>query len=101
MTMLHEIQRKTELIIHEIERTYNGRRHDAPLTVIHLMEEMGELARQLYNQETKREAVNRENLGEELADCLMLLCHLASLHDIELETEFEKKFGVLKTRFRA
>jgi len=66
--------------------------HDVLLLLI---EEMGELARAVRGftglKISRRQLEKCENLGEELADCLIYLVDLANLADIRLEDAFREK----------
>ena len=54
----------------------------------HLKRELKELGRTVTNEE----------LCEEIADCVLLLMHLAHRHGISIDDEVRKKFAICKTR---
>jgi len=80
------------LLISEAERiikdTYERRdkKRGIPLTVLHLVEEVGELARSLRKND-------RDQIGRELADVFAWLLSVAYLLEIDLEREFVKYYG--------
>jgi len=80
------------LLISEAERiikdTYEKRdkKRGIPLTVIHLVEEVGELARSLRKND-------RDQIARELADVFAWLLSVAYLLEIDLEREFVKYYG--------
>ena len=94
---MNEIQKKSNEIVDRIDLKMKGI-HDSETTVIHLMEELGEISRQIYNQKIGRDNLDKENLAEELADVSMLLNNLATLHGIDIETAINNKIDILKKR---
>jgi NTP pyrophosphatase (non-canonical NTP hydrolase) len=97
---MNEMQLKINKMIDDIDKkSWKGKaRHDMETTMIHLTEELGEISRQLYNEKTGRDNLNKENLSEEIADVVMLLNKLASLYDIDVESAVKTKLDVLKKR---
>ncbi|MGM5480588.1 MAG: hypothetical protein ACQESC_03955 [Nanobdellota archaeon] len=73
--------------------------HDIDTTAIHLFEEFGEVARQLFNRKSGREELDKENLAEEISDCMILLSRLACNFDIDIEKSVENKIKNLKEQF--
>lgn len=65
-----------------------------PLSMLaSLMEEVGELAREINHREkmkTKKETEPEKDIGLELADVLFSLICLANYYDIDLEAEFQE-----------
>lgn len=94
---MKEQQEKINILIEEIDKKMKGK-HDSDTTIIHLMEEIGEIARQLYNIKIGRDNLIIDNLKEEVADCIMLLNRLATLYDIDVEEAIDKKIINLKKR---
>ncbi len=95
---LNEFQEESTKLIKEIDKKY-GRNHDIKVTLIHLVEEFGEIAREIYNQEVGRGKMDKDNLKGEISDVLMLLAHLANCFDIKIEEAIKRKFSELKERF--
>lgn len=94
---MDELQKKSSEIIDIIDRKMKGI-HDNDTTMIHLMEELGEISRQIYSQKMGRDKFDRENLAEEIADVTMLLNKLATLNEIDVETAVNNKINNLKKR---
>ena len=94
---MNEIQIKSNEIIDKIDEKMKGI-HDNDTTIIHLMEELGEISRQLYNQKIGRDKLDKNNLAEEIADVSMLLNKLATLNDIDIEKAINDKLKLLKER---
>lgn len=67
-----------------------------------LIEEVGELARAVRSftglKISRRQLDNYENLGQELADCLVYLIDLANLANIKLEDAFREKEAINSER---
>ncbi len=68
------------------------------LTLIHLIEELGELYRQRANEKMKRGSIDKENLGQEIADCIFLLMNLAFQYNLDLEKCLTNKLEDLRSR---
>lgn len=61
---------------------------------LHMMEEVGEIARQLLRLEGyKKEPFDKRNLSEEIIDLLYLTVKLANKADIDLEKEWVASFA--------
>lgn len=97
MAETKEFQERINKIIDEIDSKMSGV-HDSDTTIIHLMEELGEISRQLYNKKIGRDKLNNENLAEEIADVIMLLNKLATIYNIDVETALNNKIKLLKKR---
>jgi len=95
---LNEFQKRSTEMIEKIDGKVN-RDHNVDLTIIHLVEELGEIARIIYNEKTKRVPVSKEAIGGEFADSFMLLSHLATKFDVDLQQAMNKKMEELKKRF--
>lgn len=72
--------------------------HNSEVTVMHLIEEFGEVVRQVINPKLNRDNVNKENLGEEIADIILLTSKLADNYDINIEEAVKYKIKKLKQR---
>src|SRR3989338_6204866 len=68
------------------------------LIFMHLVEEIGEIARQIFNKESKMRNYDIDNFNEEIAQAILDLLVLAELNEIELEREIEKKIRDMKSR---
>ena len=95
---LKEFQKSTFELLKKADAKQKGE-HDTDTTVVHLLEELGEMAHQLFNEKIGRDKLDKENLAEEISDCMMLLSQLASNFDIDIEKSIKKKLKVLKQRF--
>jgi NTP pyrophosphatase (non-canonical NTP hydrolase) len=95
---MNKDQEKINSIIEEIDKIRTGR-HDSDTTIIHIMEELGEVSRQLYNKKIGRADLDLKNLEEEIADCIMLLNRLASVYNIDVEVAINKKIEALKAKY--
>jgi len=73
--------------------------HTKQSAVIHLMEEIGEISREVTNEVHRPERFKRESLATELADTMMFIVLLAKLYDIDLSKEMGE--GVKRARKRA
>ena len=94
---IKEIQNKCNEIVELIDKKVNMN-HDANNTILHLVEELGELCRQVNNKNIRNITPNEENFKEELADVFILLGRLANLYNIDIEKEIIAKIEKLKIR---
>ncbi len=67
----------------------------AELSYIHLMEEMGEIARQLFSKDIRPEKYDEDNLKEEIVDVILECLILADVLDVDLETQLTNKINAL------
>ncbi|HIH17250.1 MAG TPA: hypothetical protein HA282_00805 [Nanoarchaeota archaeon] len=68
------------------------------LIFTHLVEEIGEIARQIFSKESKMRAYDQKNLREEVTQAILDLLVLAELNEIDLEKEIEKKIKDMESR---
>ena len=66
-------------------------------TALHLLEEFGEIARELLRQSAYKEG--RARLADEMADFLLLFFKLANQYGVELEPALAQKAAELERRF--
>ena len=74
--------------INEFLVKWDKKRKDTPTKekiFIHLIEEVGELARQYVNEETRKEKYDEEEVEDAIGDIFMQLVKLAKLHDLDIE----------------
>lgn len=95
---IKEYQEKIRELIRNID-SKTGANHDSNLTIIHVMEEFGEVARQVFNEKSRRDKLNKENLSEEISDTIMLLVQLATTYGIDIEKAMAGKYDELRKRY--
>ena len=95
---IKEYQELSKELISLIDKKHNFQ-HDVDTTLIHIMEELGEVAREVYNKKSGRSDYDRKNLAEEIADCIFLLMQLANNFDFDMEKELINKYEILKKRY--
>ncbi len=67
---------------------WDKKRNDIPTrqkTFDHLIEEIGELARQYVNEETRKERYNEKEIENAIGDIFIQLVRLANLHGLDVE----------------
>jgi NTP pyrophosphatase (non-canonical NTP hydrolase) len=94
---IREMQEKAIDLIRRIDEKNNGN-HGNEAIFAHTIEELGEIARELYNQKSGRKELDRDNLAGEIADVCLLLSQLAKNFDIDLQKSIEKKIEELEER---
>lgn len=65
---------------------------------IHLVEEVGEIARQVFNRKVKLREVDNDNLKEEITQSILDLLVIAELEGIDIEKESLVKIEEMKNR---
>jgi len=97
---IKEYQKTIKKLLEDIDSEHPDKTHkNVETTFYHLIEELGEISRQLFNEKIGRDKLDKENLAEEIADCVMLLSQLATNFNIDLEEASKKKILKLKERF--
>lgn len=91
---LNELQKKAVELTEKIDAKSSGK-HDVETTMIHLMEELGEVATQVFNKKMGRKEPNMELLAGELADCVILSTVLANNFGLDIQKEVENKLKTL------
>ena len=72
--------------------------HDSEATFNHIIEEIGELANQINKPKIRNQQIIKQELSDEIADVFILLIHLCSVHEIDVENCILHKMQELKTR---
>ena len=70
------------------------------LSLIHLTEELGEVARQIVNKKVRPDLFNEENLKEEIVDVILDSLILAHNCNVDLEKEINQKIEKLFKRHK-
>jgi len=94
---IHELSKK----IHDFQRRRflrYGSEVNSELMFTHLVEEIGEIARQLFNKGSNMRNFDESNLREEIAQAILDLLVLAELNGIDLEKEIERKLVEMEKR---
>lgn len=96
---INEIQTKACQLVEEYNKK-NNIKHNKDTVFHHLIEEIGELAKELYHEKNNwRAEFNKERFENELIDVLMQLLILAKDYEVNIEEAFNKKLTNLKERF--
>jgi NTP pyrophosphatase (non-canonical NTP hydrolase) len=92
-----EFQKMCANIVSQIDKKHNIKR-DVKFCFCQLIEEIGELAKEINSQKLRDKSLDKLNLSREFADVIMLLVKLADMYDIDLEKAVNEKVNVLKKR---
>ncbi len=71
---------------------------DEKISLIHIMEELGELSRQIFNKAARPEKYDYENLKGEVCDVILEIMVLSKILNMDLSKELDKKLNELKSR---
>jgi len=97
MMEIKELQEQAEEITNKINNKLDFI-HSNENTLIHLIEELGEISREILNPKLKRDDTDIENLEEEIADVILLIFKLANNNNINIENAIKNKIQKLKKR---
>ncbi len=95
---LKELQKKSDEIIDKMDEKFKCK-HCVNHTFLHLIEEIGEIAREINKPNIRNKDIDKEELGKELADVMIFVLRLANLHDIDLEESIKEKINELTERY--
>lgn len=87
---MSQLDAMTREVLDWIQPMLPDNRRDSMNTSIKLSEEASELTQAIYSR--------GKNVGEELADILILLVDIAYMHGIDLQEEFNEKMNVNRKR---
>ena len=92
-----DFQKKCTKIVKEMDDKFEIKR-DPHLSFTQMMEEIGELAKDINYPKLRNKEIDKDNLEGEFADVILQLAVLADLFDIDLEKAVESKYEILKNR---
>jgi NTP pyrophosphatase (non-canonical NTP hydrolase) len=92
-----EFQQKCAKIVSDIDNRYNIKR-DLHFSFTQLMEEIGELAKDINLPKLRNKEIDKENLKGEFADVILQLSILAKMLDVDFEEAVKSKIKILKER---
>jgi len=94
---IKEFQKKCADAVDKIDKRY-GIERDPQLAFTQLIEEIGELAKDVNLKKLRKQEPDKENLSGEFADVFLQLAMLAEMHGVDLEEAVENKVRKLKER---
>jgi NTP pyrophosphatase (non-canonical NTP hydrolase) len=94
-----KLQKKIEKWGEELNRL-KKKRQNPEKVFIHLVEEVGELAREFVNKEIRPEKYSEEKLFDAIADILIMAFFLASLYKVNVEELLMKTLKEGKKRLK-
>lgn len=92
-----DFQKKCADIVSQIDKKYEIERNPQ-LAFTQLIEEIGELAKDINMPELRKKSPDKNNLELEFADVILQLAKLAEMHNVDLEEAVEGKIEILKER---
>ncbi len=97
MPSLNEFQQMCAKFVNDIDAKYNIKR-DPHFSFTQLMEEVGELAKEINKPKLRNKEIDYENLQGEFADVLLQLSVLARMLGVSFEEAAESKIKQIKER---
>jgi NTP pyrophosphatase (non-canonical NTP hydrolase) len=97
-----ELQKKIEKFWEEVDRLIRlkKKKRTPEMVFIHLVEEVGELAREFVNKKERRGEYSEEKLFDAIADILIMAFFLASLYKLDVEKLLLKTLKESKKRLK-
>lgn len=95
---IEEIQKKI-VEVSKIRQAKKGYTATEELEIIHLMEELGEVASQLFNKKARPDKFDKENLKEEVCDVILISLILSDILGINLSKKLNEKIEKLRKKF--
>ena len=95
---IKQFQKEILDVFSQMDKMPNRKEHTKQSALIHLVEEIGEIARQVTNEYHRPEKFNKENLSSELADSLMFIVLIADLYKIDLSNEMKESIERVKNK---
>jgi NTP pyrophosphatase (non-canonical NTP hydrolase) len=92
-----EFQKNCAETVGKIDKKY-GIDRDPHLSFAQLMEEIGELAKDINSERLRKKELDRENLSGEFADVFLQLAVLAEMYQVDLEKAVADKIEKLRAR---
>lgn len=94
---IKQFQQKCADVVDKIDKKY-GIERDPQLAFTQLVEEIGELAKDVNLKRLRKQEPDKVNLSGEFADVFLQLAMLAEMHGVDLEEAVENKINKLKER---
>lgn len=98
MADIEEIQRRV-MVFEQKRAALNKFELSTQTMFVHLVEEVGEVGRQLSNKVMRPEKYDEANLKEEIVDTILVALILAKLSGVDLNREVDEKIGKLFSRY--
>lgn len=92
-----EFQKKCSAIVKKIDNKYSVERNEQ-FTMSQLIEELGELAKEVNREKLRGKKAEKSDLEDEFADVVLQLFTLAESFDIDIEKSVKTKIETLKQR---
>lgn len=92
-----EFQKYCSDIVRKIDKKFDIDR-DAQLALAQLVEEIGELAKEINRKKLRHKDAELKDLENEFADVFLQFSMLASMHGVDIESSVERKIEKLKDR---
>lgn len=87
---INDFQKDIIKAFDKMKKVPGRKEHTKQSAMIHLTEEIGEIARQITSEYHRPKKFDKENLGEEIADAMMFLVLIANMYQIDLSQKMKK-----------
>jgi NTP pyrophosphatase (non-canonical NTP hydrolase) len=87
---LSKLQKEVSEFYEKYDITVSGKPESKDVSFIHLVEEVGELARQYINKETRPEQYKEAEVEDAFADIMINTLYLSSLFNVNVDQAIRK-----------
>jgi NTP pyrophosphatase (non-canonical NTP hydrolase) len=94
---IRDLEKEIIRIVDKIDEKFSVK-HNKEITLLHLIEEIGEIAREINKPKMRNKETDSKNLKDEIGDVLILLTKLADNYNVSIEDAIKDKINKLKTR---
>lgn len=95
---IDQLKNQCSKLVEQLDQKF-GIERDVQLCFTQLMEEIGELAKEINKPKLRNKEIDIENLNGEFADVFIQLFALAQMHDINIEEALNSKIKNVKERY--
>lgn len=96
-----DIKRLQDEIKGMFDKSSKFKKHTKEGIMTHIVEELGEVSRQLINEKYRKGKFDKKKLAEEIGDVLILINYLSSEYNIDLSKEMESKLKRLNKKINS
>ncbi len=96
---MDDLKEEIRKLFDEINKK-KGLEPDAYYSFIRIIEEIGEVARQIFSRKVRPEKYSEENFKEEIVDVIIELLYFCSLYDIPVDKKVREKLEKIRKDFQ-
>ena len=94
-----EFQKLCSTTVNKIDEKQSLKR-DEQFLMSHIVEELGELAKEVNREKLRNEKAKKSDIESEFADVIIQLLNLAERYDVNIEKSVRNKIEILKEKHK-